>query len=78
MDLAGYPLSPALLEALRAAVPAAAPLPRTVRLESDRGDADAKLAGPALWRRSEPGTSPELAEALADDFAAWIARCAAS
>ena len=35
-----------------------APL-RTVRLATDRGAADAKVEGPALWRRSEPGTSDD-------------------
>jgi len=54
-----------------------APL-RTARLQSDAGAADVKLAGPALWRRSEPGTSAELAEAAAADIAAWHAQCAGS
>lgn len=54
-----------------------APL-RTVRLATDAGPADAKIAGPALWRRSEPGNSAELAEAMAADIAAWHATCVAS
>jgi hypothetical protein len=49
---------------------------RTARLQSDAAAADVKLAGPALWRRSEPGRSAELAEALAADIAAWHGQCA--
>ncbi len=51
---------------------------RTVRLQSDAGAADVRLAGPALWRRSEPGNSAELAEAVAADIAAWHVQCAGS
>ncbi|MDQ8754676.1 hypothetical protein RCO27_00395 [Sphingosinicella sp. LHD-64] len=51
---------------------------RTVRLVTDAGAADAKITGPALWRRSEPGNSAELAEAIAEDIAAWHATCAGS
>ncbi len=49
---------------------------RVVRLDSDPADADYKLDGTPLWRRSEPGDDPTLATALADDIADWIARCA--
>lgn len=77
-DLAGYRLGEALLDSLAAASPAPLEPLRIVRLASDRGDADAKLDGPALWRRSEPASSPALAAALADDLAAWIAQCDAS
>jgi hypothetical protein len=75
---AGYPVSEAMLAALAAAMPATRPKLRTVRLSSDPREADAKLEGPALWRRSEPGTAPELAQKLADDIADWIAQCGAS
>lgn len=74
-DFAGYPIPPAMGAALDAAVPAEGPRLRTVRLASDPAPADAKLAGPALWRRSEPGTSAELALAMADDIALWIGQC---
>ena len=74
---AGYSASEKLLGALAAAEPAAlAPL-RTVRLFSDRGGADAKLEGPALWRRSEPGMSDELAELCACDIDDWARQCGA-
>lgn len=77
-DYAGYPLSPSLVAALEAAAPAEAPKLRTVRLASDPAPADAKLAGPALWRRSEPGHSAELAQAMAQDIAEWTKTCAGS
>jgi hypothetical protein len=49
---------------------------RVVRLETDPAVADRKVAGAPLWRQSEPGDDPALAELLADDIADWIARCA--
>ena len=48
---------------------------RVVRLTSDPRDADLKVDGPPLWRRSEPGNDPALAQRLADDIADWIATC---
>lgn len=78
MELAGYRLRPDLLRDLEAAdVRPAAPL-RTVRLQSDRGEADLKVPGPALWRRSEPGNAPDLAERLSTDIVAWIGQCGVS
>lgn len=74
-ELGGYLLSPALAGPLEAAEPGlAAPL-RTVQLGGSADRGDALLAGPALWRRSEPGHSAALAEAIAGDIAGWIARC---
>lgn len=73
---AGYPASPALLDALKAAEPATVLPLRVVRLANDAGEADAKLQGPALWRRSEPGQSAELARHAADDLAEWAEQCA--
>lgn len=75
-DHAGYSPSDTLLAALAAATPAVVAPCRIARLESDRGEAEAKLPGPALWRRSEPGVSPELADAVAADIDAWSRRCA--
>ena len=78
VEWAGYRPSEALKTALEGAAPAnVAPL-RTVRLTTDRAEADAKLEGPALWRRSEPGTSRDLAEAIAADIAKWSRLCAGS
>jgi pimeloyl-ACP methyl ester carboxylesterase len=73
----GYAPSPALLGALRAAVPAGGAV-RTMRLASDPAPADVKVDAPPLWRRSEPAASPALAAAMAADVAAWMAPCAAS
>jgi hypothetical protein len=67
-----------LREALAAATPAETSPLRVVRLATDAALADAKLEGPALWRRSEPGYSAPLAAALARDIAEWRRRCAAS
>jgi pimeloyl-ACP methyl ester carboxylesterase len=76
--LGGYPVSAALLESAEAARPAELTCVRTIRLEGDPAPADARLAGPALWRRSEPGASAELAEAIAEDIAGWARTCAVS
>jgi pimeloyl-ACP methyl ester carboxylesterase len=73
---AGYAPSEALLEAVRAASPAGNT--RTVRLASDRAEADLNVDGPPLWRRSEPQTSSQLVEAIASDIVQWMAQCAAS
>ncbi|MDT9597766.1 alpha/beta hydrolase family protein [Sphingosinicella rhizophila] len=69
---AGYSPPPGLLAALETAQPTLAGDIRTLRLASDRNDADHKVAGSALWRRSEPATSEALATALADDILKWI------
>jgi hypothetical protein len=75
---AGYDPSPSLRAEVQAAVPEPAARLRTVRLASDSADADGKIAGPALWRRSEPGSSQALADAAAADLAAWAKTCAGS
>jgi len=71
----GYAPSPALLDALAAAEPEAGARVRTVRLASDRADAELKLDGAPLWRRAEPQNSPELAEAIASDVSQWLRTC---
>ena len=78
IELAGYPLSDILFAALGEAKPIDAGRIRTVRLASDRAEADLKVEGPALWRRSEPANSLELAELLAADIARWSDQCGAS
>jgi len=78
VDLSGYVMDEALLESLREASPTPVTNVRTIRLASDRGEADAKLEGPALWRRSEPGNSPELASLIAADITEWSRACASS
>lgn len=76
VEWAGYAPSESLKSALEAATPATVTPLRTVQLQSHAGLADARLVGPALWRRSEPGRSDELAEAAAVDIAAWSRECA--
>jgi pimeloyl-ACP methyl ester carboxylesterase len=77
-DWAGYDASPALRAALQAATPETVAGLRTLRLASDRAEADGRIDGPALWRRSEPGTSAEMAQAAAVDIASWAKTCAGS
>lgn len=75
---AGHQLTNDFLTDLEAATPTT-PFPlRTVRLESDAGEADVKLPGSPLWRRAEPGEDAALAAAIAADLAAWTMQCAAS
>ncbi|HYN45426.1 MAG TPA: hypothetical protein VES64_01910 [Allosphingosinicella sp.] len=76
VDYAGYAPSAGFKAALEAAKPAAVAPLRTLRLETDRGAADARIEGPALWRRSEPGNSAALAEAIATDISIWSRACA--
>lgn len=78
VEWAGYPASPDVRGRLHDARPFLQEPLRVVRLATDPGAADIKLPGPALWRRSEPGNSAELAEAMAADIIAWHAQCAAS
>jgi hypothetical protein len=78
VEWAGYSPSPELRGRLEDAEAVDQGPLRVARLQSDAAAADAKLAGPALWRRSEPGNSEELAEAAAADIALWYAQCGAS
>ena len=73
----GYAPSEALLESLGAAEPVPGDRVRTVRLATDRAEAELKLEGPPLWRRAEPQNSYELAGAIASDIGQWVRECAA-
>ena len=75
VEWAGYAPGDAFKAALETAAPAAVAPLRTMRLATDRGAADARIEGPALWRRSEPGNSAELAEAIAVDINKWSREC---
>jgi pimeloyl-ACP methyl ester carboxylesterase len=75
-EYAGYRPDQELMESLSMALPAATEKLRTLRLASDREEADLKVEGPALWRRSEPDNAPDLALALANDLERWAERCA--
>jgi hypothetical protein len=78
-EIAGNVLPTDLLVSLATAAPFDQPgIPRRiVRLSSDRAEADRHIDAAPLWRRSEPGNDPALADTLADDIAAWLARCEA-
>jgi pimeloyl-ACP methyl ester carboxylesterase len=71
----GYAPSESLLAELAKAEPATDGRIRTLRLSTDRGEADHKLDGPPLWRRAEPRNSSELAEAMASDISQWMRSC---
>jgi hypothetical protein len=73
---AGHAISDTLLQALEVAptLPTA-PL-RTIRLESDAGEADTRITGTPLWRRAEPGDDPALAATLVADLTNWVKQCA--
>jgi hypothetical protein len=73
---AGHAISDDFLAVLEGTPPALVSLLRTVRLESDAGEANAKIAGSPLWRRAEPGDDPELAAALVADLTEWVKQCA--
>jgi len=78
VEYAGYAPSDALKAALEPARAATVAPLRTVRLATDRGPADARLEGPALWRRSEPGRGDALADLIAADLLKWSRECVAS
>ncbi|MBY8827074.1 hypothetical protein [Hephaestia mangrovi] len=75
IELAGNRVPRALLRALRATEPDAAPPCRVVRLDSDPAPADRHVSGAPLWRRAEPDTDRALAALLAADLADWVRRC---
>ncbi|HEX2763761.1 MAG TPA: hypothetical protein VHM92_07965 [Allosphingosinicella sp.] len=73
----GYAPSEAMITALSAADLGTAARVRTVRLATDRAEADRKVEGPPLWRRSEPQNSSELAASVASDILNWMRQCGA-
>jgi len=75
--LAGNMVHPDLFLALESAVPDTRGDIRTVRLEDEAGQADARLSGTPLWRRAEPDHDPVLAAAVVDDITQWMTTCGA-
>lgn len=75
-EVGGNRLSTTLLAELETATPASTQPLRTVRLGTDPRPADLRIDAAPLWRRSEPGDDPALADMLADDLAAWSRACA--
>jgi hypothetical protein len=73
--LAGNMVHYDLFAALEAAIPATTGTIRTVRLDDEAGDADARLSGTPLWRRAEPDHDPALAAAVVTDIRQWMTSC---
>lgn len=71
-DFGGTPLSSSFLTELDNA---GLEMARTIRLDSDPKEADARITGAPLWRRAEPDNDPALATLLADDIVAWTKAC---
>lgn len=72
IELAGNSLSPNMIRELNAASPAGGGAVRLVRFADDPLDCDGRIAGAPLWLRAEPAHDPVMAEAMADDIAAWV------
>ncbi len=51
---------------------------RTLRLATDRAEADRHVEASPLWRHAEPGEDPALAELLAEDILQWAMTCGIS
>lgn len=75
-EIAGNRISNDLLAKLHNAALTSRDRTRVVRLTGDPAPADRHVDGAPLWRRAEPDQDLDLADALADDIADWIARCA--
>jgi hypothetical protein len=76
--LAGNRLNKAMVEAIDLLSPIMSANVRTVRLESDVAEANGRIAGTPVWRRSEPGDDDALRDAIVADLQAWVAQCATS
>lgn len=74
-EIAGNRLSNDLLTEVESASLVVNGPVRVVRLTGDPALADHQVDGAPLWRRAEPDQDLDLADALADDIADWIARC---
>lgn len=51
---------------------------RTLRLSTDRAQADRHVEASPLWRHAEPGEDPALADLLAADILDWALTCGIS
>ncbi len=78
VTLAGHVLQQSLIDELAQKSPVPLPSLRTARLTTDAADADVRLLGSPVWRRSEPGDDPALQSSMTQDLLAWAAQCASS
>ncbi len=76
VEIAGNRISNDLLAELLTDYPLPSAPVRVIRLTGDAAPADRYIDGVSLWRRAEPDQDLDLADALADDIADWITRCA--
>jgi len=73
--LAGHPLSPEMSKYLQnVSSPGKYRDIRTVRMETDRQEADYSVSGTPLWLRSEPDNDLQMAKILADDIHQWASQ----
>jgi hypothetical protein len=78
LDLAGNRLRRSFVDALSTMTPPAHTSLRTARLATDTADADVRLIGTPMWRRSEPGDDQDLVGSITTDLLYWIRACAKS
>jgi pimeloyl-ACP methyl ester carboxylesterase len=76
--LAGNRLRQTLIEDLKAAAPLPHQSLRVARLATDATDADVRLGGGPLWRRSEPGDDLLLQDAIVSSLMTWAKSCVAA
>ncbi len=77
ITLAGNRMSRALLDALAKAEPVQRDGVRIARLTTDGAEADVRLDGGPIWRRSEPGDDPALRASITADIIDWATACVA-
>ncbi len=75
--VAGHKMRKSFLDTLSAATPRDVSPARIVRLATDAKNADIKIEGTPMWRRSEPGDDDLLVAAITNDLSAWAKKCAA-
>jgi hypothetical protein len=74
--LAGNKIKKSLVAALETAEPLTQASVCVAQLETSATQADVRLPGSPLWRRSEPGEDPILQDAIANSIIEWARACA--
>jgi hypothetical protein len=78
ITLAGNQISKSLIDALQSTAPAPHSSLRIARLSTEAAEADVRLDGSPVWRRSEPGDDPLLRASITQDLISWAKSCAAA